>query len=865
MATSSRVTLEATPNPKPRKQSKLHVSFAEDPTTPTKASSKSPRSRASASPSKRSLAASPHASNPNADYLPPSFTTRKEQSLSPSKSRRRSVTPLPLYEPPPDRFTPPREVVYTPLPSVSKSSKRKTVPRSHGKSRRLTLQIKKEPPDIDFSAPLPPASPTDDPLLLYGPPPSTKPRPQAPRASFTSTHSRDTPPISSSSPVRPSAQDDSHLPNLDFANMDVDSDDDNEPLPPLFEFDRLDNNLDEAWTDDEQDNNESEFDVGEYTGKFKAFTVPTKADPPSSATRVRQDRWGRPISPFPYGKRHPSDAARRHSPIPESPVQEDVELPIAEYDDEPEAGPSGVVRSPTPPARVSPLPEDDADVPMEEPEENIHSSPTAASDQRPSDPMEDPMDEDDAEMLHPEGAGDGSFSASASEGEVAASAEAYVEFSVRILSSEGGSEPAAEPQSEDEPQDEHVDDAQPEDEATQDLQSELSYVDPEDIAPSVETTPPDEAHFEPERVAVQESHEVQRELSPEPVQSEPLVMEDRPEKLMDSVPELESIDSTAVVDPALKPQEVAPSPEPPSMQAPSVETVLPAVQTSVEEPTYFEHSEWSFSVPQSDHDHDEEMTMAEEEDAASVVRELSREPDAFEPRHAPLTPPAAPPPPTMATSPQNPFHVQTPGVGKTTGRLSDVPVADFRKQKAVLQAPTAPAAQSAEPEDELDDALLDSSIVKITSSDPMAAARAAAILRLVSASFIRLLRILFDPCTIAQVRLRGKHPFTEETRTHRRRIDDKERAPQVRPAQRRRQRRGAAQHPRGRPRQHGDHRRHAPHDARRAPEGGGGDRHHGGEQPAPPLAAEGPRVGRVQDAGAHSRWQRAVPGAAVDL
>ena len=58
-----------------------------------------------------------------------------------------------------------------------------------------------------------------------------------------------------------------------------------------------------------------EFDqTGEYTGRFKVLTVPTKADPPSSCTRERQDAWGNPSSPFPG-----SGGRRRSLPSSSSP------------------------------------------------------------------------------------------------------------------------------------------------------------------------------------------------------------------------------------------------------------------------------------------------------------------------------------------------------------------------------------------------------------------------------------------------------------------------------------------------------------------------------------------------------------------
>lgn len=96
--------------------------------------------------------------------------------------------------------------------------------------------------------------------------------------------------------MRAPAEESSHVQDLNFANLGPNSDSDDEPLPPLFDFDRL---VPEEWTDEDEDG-ENEFDhTGEYTGKFKIITVPTKQDPPSSMTRHRQDMWGKPISPLP--------------------------------------------------------------------------------------------------------------------------------------------------------------------------------------------------------------------------------------------------------------------------------------------------------------------------------------------------------------------------------------------------------------------------------------------------------------------------------------------------------------------------------------------------------------------------------------
>ncbi|TFY53817.1 hypothetical protein EVJ58_g9235 [Rhodofomes roseus] len=102
------VAPEATPNGKPRKQSKRHVSFVARETSPPRPSTSNlaasvttptrlSRSR-SESPTKRVLFLSPHQTNPRADYIPPSPSRRREFVSAPA--RRRSVTPVFPYEPP---------------------------------------------------------------------------------------------------------------------------------------------------------------------------------------------------------------------------------------------------------------------------------------------------------------------------------------------------------------------------------------------------------------------------------------------------------------------------------------------------------------------------------------------------------------------------------------------------------------------------------------------------------------------------------------------------------------------------------------------------------------------------------------------
>ncbi|KAI0264614.1 hypothetical protein BC834DRAFT_1042177 [Gloeopeniophorella convolvens] len=239
------------------------------------------RSRSpSVSPSKShrnpALLRSPHANNANADYISP-VPRHSRKHLS---AQARSSTPVPLYEPPAEKFTPPREV-FRSSPHVSKSSKRKTA---------LNVAVKKELPEIDLSRPPPPPSPTDDPLLLHGHP--RRPRPSIPK------HSRETP-LLESTPPRPGGQMSPLLRSaLDFPLPGIpsdvdDSEDDNIPEPPVF---NLANGGEDAWSSSDGGTPEQE---GEYTGKFRVMSVPTKADPPTSNTRERIESWGRPISPFP--------------------------------------------------------------------------------------------------------------------------------------------------------------------------------------------------------------------------------------------------------------------------------------------------------------------------------------------------------------------------------------------------------------------------------------------------------------------------------------------------------------------------------------------------------------------------------------
>ena len=102
---------------------------------------------------------------------------------------------------------------------------------------------------------------------------------------------------------------------------DDDFDDDDDSLagaPPIFDLTNAQEDPG-AWDDVDSGEDEDEFDqTGEYTGRFKVLTVPTKADPPSSCTRSRQDAWGNPSSPYP-GSGEGGGGRRRSLPSSSSP------------------------------------------------------------------------------------------------------------------------------------------------------------------------------------------------------------------------------------------------------------------------------------------------------------------------------------------------------------------------------------------------------------------------------------------------------------------------------------------------------------------------------------------------------------------
>ena len=276
-------SMETTPNPKPRKQGRLHSRqpSLESPTETSfvhlRSSSKDDTSNKhtpSRSKTKTVLVESPHAKNPNADFIdvPALVLPTQRKTLLAARSSRRSATPIIPYEPPTDVFTPPREVFLSP---VTKSSKRKSIASASSfksakgkkKGSRLTIvtAVKQELPDIDLTLPMPPPSPTDDPLLLSGPP----------ELDFFFSDSEPTPPRKREMSVQVQPYDE----DLPRSNGGwTDSDDEVERAGGM-------EGVDEG--------------EGEYTGRWKTMLVRTKQDPPSSATRGRMEEWGKPISPFP--------------------------------------------------------------------------------------------------------------------------------------------------------------------------------------------------------------------------------------------------------------------------------------------------------------------------------------------------------------------------------------------------------------------------------------------------------------------------------------------------------------------------------------------------------------------------------------
>lgn len=208
--------------------------------------------------------------------------------------------------------------------------------------------IKSEPPDIDWLArDLDPPSPSEDPLLLKGAirrrkstrrasgsgrsksspvrvpeedvtmhySPKTPTRP-IPTPVFTRPPPSTTPPaneypdLPTSSPPDESVTVPVHVhDDTTWGDQSTDSMDLDDDGPAMFDFGFGADVDDDGWSSDEhtqkvlgKEGVVEEEGEGEYTGHWMMMHVPTKQDPPTSGTRGRMDRWGRPISPFPGGR-----------------------------------------------------------------------------------------------------------------------------------------------------------------------------------------------------------------------------------------------------------------------------------------------------------------------------------------------------------------------------------------------------------------------------------------------------------------------------------------------------------------------------------------------------------------------------------
>ncbi|KZV72080.1 hypothetical protein PENSPDRAFT_733778, partial [Peniophora sp. CONT] len=329
---------------------------------------------------------SPHSANPEADYIPPVPAT----ALSRAAIRRaRSSTPGRGYSPPRERFTPPRVIIATPSPTKPTSSS-----RAH-KARPSTLAIKKEPPEIDLTKPAPPPSPSDDPILLRArrrarKAASEEPTPVSAKKSRSgSKHARRASDEVVAVESEPALRKERAKARDYFTPREVERVDEGEeeadvlpepPMPepeqeneyrapspePVYDFEppreptppraaspeahaevpatpapsapspyeRLNKR-----SDNDEEEEEEDEGVLTYTGRFTQARIPTTADPPTSTTRARRERWGRPVSPFPKNGRHPLGR------LPEGEDEEeggDVgEVPHFEDDEEDEGAKKG--------------------------------------------------------------------------------------------------------------------------------------------------------------------------------------------------------------------------------------------------------------------------------------------------------------------------------------------------------------------------------------------------------------------------------------------------------------------------------------------------------------------------------------------
>ncbi|KAF9566463.1 hypothetical protein CPC08DRAFT_703800 [Agrocybe pediades] len=241
-------------------------------------------------------------------------------------------------------------------PARATTSAKKSGAKGKGKTvLKIVTQVKQELPDIDLTAPMPPPSPTDDPLLLSGPPEEflmmEEERREIPRMMSVEAQvqtddieggvdtggaweERDGEEQGPAVDVLPPSSPEPYFDSDDMRAVDAfesekerrdqgtsgmpscteeeDSMMDDDPVAQgvspvrLFECEAGVGAETGGWSDSDEEEDrrvigeQIEEGEGEYTGHFRTLRIPTKEDPPSSATRARQEEWGRPISPYPY-------------------------------------------------------------------------------------------------------------------------------------------------------------------------------------------------------------------------------------------------------------------------------------------------------------------------------------------------------------------------------------------------------------------------------------------------------------------------------------------------------------------------------------------------------------------------------------
>ncbi|EPQ53490.1 hypothetical protein GLOTRDRAFT_139717 [Gloeophyllum trabeum ATCC 11539] len=360
--------ISKTPNPKPRKLSKRQA----DTRLASQSSPTRPRRRA-------------NSTQPN-----PGASARRTPVPRISHTDPVSPTRAARYSPPRERFTPPREVLLE-SPTKSKSTAKPRQRKSHAagsasarksEAARVKVYVKKECPEIDLTRPPPPPSPTEDPLLLRG-------RPGKGRGRMGGMSLPLSPEAAGGSSAQPIVldEDEDVQPAL-FAH-------DSTPAAftpqPQFDFTSLD-----AASGDDSDMGEE----GEYTGKYTMMTVPTKDT----------DGAGEGGSPYPAKVALQEDVemevevdVRVGVPQCEGPVVDDDS---AMHDNVGEEPPRVVpdrsrTRSPSPSPRPSqfhatrpqaPLHDADADIPadtedLDSPEPHVHRSSSPRTSELGDDPV----------------------------------------------------------------------------------------------------------------------------------------------------------------------------------------------------------------------------------------------------------------------------------------------------------------------------------------------------------------------------------------------------------------------------------------------------------------------------------------------